>query len=308
MAEPGIVTPEAVVLSFETAGVGSRVVAEVIDLAVQGGAGALVAFGGGLLSGTAVGLAVVYFGIFLVAFGYPIGMETLWRGRTLGKAVMGLRVVTVEGGPERFRHALVRGALGLIDFYATSGAAAVLCILATKRNQRLGDLVAGTLVLRERTGGQALSAATFWVPPGWEGYAATLDVNAVTAADYQAIRSFLLRAGSLDPWTARPTGAATSPPPCCPGSTTSHRRGCQPRCSFFAWPPCTRPVSAACRPARSRRSPAHRPPAPPAPGLCPRRRCRHPSRRQHSRRHHPRRPTAGSGRRSERRAAVGWGT
>jgi uncharacterized RDD family membrane protein YckC len=201
MAEPGIVTPEAVVLSFETAGVGSRVVAQLLDLAIQLAAIGLVLLGASQLSTTPVGLAVAYFGVFLIAFGYPIALETLWRGRTVGKAAMGLRVVTVEGAPIRFRHALIRSALGLIDFYATAGAAAVLCILLTKRNQRLGDLAAGTLVLRERTGARTVAAATFWVPPGWEGYAATLDVNGVTTTDYQAIRSFLLRAGTLDPWT-----------------------------------------------------------------------------------------------------------
>jgi uncharacterized RDD family membrane protein YckC len=197
----GIVTPEAVVLSFETAGVGSRIVAGSIDLAIQATAALLIVGAAGLFGATHLGLAGVYVGVFLVAFGYPIGLETLWRGRTVGKAAMGLRVVTVEGAPVRFRHALVRGAVGLVDFWATSGAAAVLCVLGTKRNQRLGDLAAGTLVLRERTSKQSLSAVTFWVPPGWEGYAATLDVSAVTPADYQAVRSFLVRANGLDPWT-----------------------------------------------------------------------------------------------------------
>ncbi|HVM64798.1 MAG TPA: RDD family protein [Acidimicrobiales bacterium] len=197
----GIVTPEAVVLSFDTAGVGSRIIAMAIDLAIQGAAALLVVGAAALFGATRLGLAGVYVGLFLVVFGYPIGLETLWRGRTVGKAVMGLRVVTVEGAPIRFRHALVRGALGLIDFWFTSGAAAVLCVLGTKRNQRLGDIAAGTLVLRERSSAPSLSAVTFWVPPGWEAYAATLDVSAVTGAEYQAVRSFLVRANTLDPWT-----------------------------------------------------------------------------------------------------------
>jgi uncharacterized RDD family membrane protein YckC len=197
----GIVTPEAVVLSFDTAGVGSRIIAMAIDLSIQGAAALLIVGAAALFGATHLGLAGVYVGLFLVAFGYPIGLETLWHGRTVGKAVMGLRVVTVEGAPIRFRHALVRGALGLIDFWFTSGAAAVLCVLGTKRNQRLGDIAAGTLVLRERSSAPPLSAVTFWVPPGWEAYAATLDVSAVTAADYQAVRSFLMRANTLDPST-----------------------------------------------------------------------------------------------------------
>jgi uncharacterized RDD family membrane protein YckC len=201
MSETGIVTPEAVVLAFETAGLGSRIVAEVLDLLVQVAAFLLVVFGLGLLGHTVLGGAGIYFGLFAVAFGYPIALETLWRGRTLGKAVMGLRVVTVEGGPIRFRHAVIRTAFTLVDLLGTAGAAAVLTVLFTRRNQRLGDLVAGTLVLRERTGAPAPSAASFAVPPGWEAYAATLDVSGLTATDYQAARAFLLRAGSLDPRT-----------------------------------------------------------------------------------------------------------
>jgi len=201
VTDTGIVTPEAVVLAFDTAGLGSRMIAKLIDLLIQGVA--LIAFlvGGAALGSTPVGLALVYFGLFAVLFGYPVAIETLWRGKSVGKAAMGLRVVTVEGAPIRFRHALIRGALALIELYATSGAVAVFFVLGTKRNQRLGDLVAGTLVLRERTGAAMPSAATFWVPRGWETYAATLDVSGLTATEYQAVRSFLLRAPTLDPWT-----------------------------------------------------------------------------------------------------------
>jgi uncharacterized RDD family membrane protein YckC len=198
MTDRGIVTPEAVVLAFDTAGLGSRILAEIIDLAVEVAVVVVVIFGAGVLGNTVVGGAGVYYGLFAVPFGYPLAFETLWRGRTLGKAAMGLRVVTVEGGPIRFRHALVRTVFTLVDFWGTAGAVAVLTVLFTRRNQRLGDLVAGTLVLRERTGAPVPSAAWFAVPGGWESYAATLDVSGLTATDYQAARSFLMRAGTLD--------------------------------------------------------------------------------------------------------------
>ncbi len=201
MSDVGIVTPEAVVLAFETAGVGSRLVGAVIDLTVQLIAFVVMVTGLAVLGHTPFGLAGVYIGLFVIAFVYPVAVETLWRGRSLGKAALGLRVVTVEGAPIRFRHALVRGALGLVDFWGTSGACAVLTVLLTRRNQRLGDLAAGTLVLRERTGARQPLAASFVVPPGWERYAATLDVSGVSAADYQAVRAFLLRAPTLDHWT-----------------------------------------------------------------------------------------------------------
>jgi len=198
---PGIVTPEAVVLAFDTAGLGSRVVGALIDLSVQGAAFLLVVLAFTVPGRTPLGLAGVFIGFFVIAFVYPVAIETLWRGKSIGKAAMGLRVVTVEGAPIRFRHALVRGAVGLVDFWLSGGAVAVLTVLLTPRNQRLGDLAAGTLVLRERTGARVPSAATFWVPPGWEPYAATIDVSALSSRHYQAVRAFLLRAPSLDAWT-----------------------------------------------------------------------------------------------------------
>jgi uncharacterized RDD family membrane protein YckC len=198
VSEAGIVTPEAVVLDFQTGGLGSRAVAEVVDLLVQAGIFGILALGFVVLGSTAVGEAGVYFSLFAVLFVYPITVETLSRGRSVGKLVMGLRVVTIEGAPISFRHALIRGSFALVDFYGTGGAVAVLSVLLTRRNQRLGDLAAGTLVLRIRTGAPAPRAATFSVPPGWEAYAATIDVRALTATEYQAARAFLLRAPTLD--------------------------------------------------------------------------------------------------------------
>lgn len=198
---PGIVTPEAVVLAFDTAGVGSRLLAILIDLAVQLVALLAMLFAFSILGHTHLGLVGVFLAVFAAAFVYPVAIETLWRGKSLGKAALGLRVVTVEGAPIRFRHAVVRGALGLIDFWASSGAVAVLSVLVSRRNQRLGDLAAGTIVVRERTGARAPVEAAFRVPPGWEGYAATIDVSALDPVSYGALRSFLLRAPSLDPLT-----------------------------------------------------------------------------------------------------------
>lgn len=204
MVSDGIVTPEAVVLEFETAGLGSRLVAFTIDAFIQG---ALLiaffvttAFAFDAL-GTAgwVGLAFVYVSLFLILFGYGPVFETFWRGRTPGKAALGLRVVTTEGAPARFRHAAIRGALGLVDFWLLTGGVAVLAILFSRRNQRLGDLVAGTIVLRERTGARALIPVQFRIPLGFEDYALTIDPAGLRPADYAAVRSFLIRAPSLTP-------------------------------------------------------------------------------------------------------------
>lgn len=200
-----IVTPEAVRLDFEIANVGSRAVAFAIDWALVltvlfvlnfAVSLAAAAVGDGVLPDWVAITAFLILNLLLL-FGYDIAMETLWRGRTLGKAAMGLRVVTVEGAPVRFRHAAIRSFLGLVDFVGTGGVAGVITVLVSRRHQRLGDMVAGTLVLRERTGAFPASVAQFTVPAGAEGYAATLDPSGLAPGDYDALRSFLLRAGTL---------------------------------------------------------------------------------------------------------------
>ena len=199
-----MVTPEAVALEFRTANLGSRILAYLIDMVVVV-AGILAGLFAVALLGQASDVVVpdwVALTIVLVLLpswwlGYFIAFEALWRGRTLGKAALGLRVVTKEGAPVRFRHAAIRGLLGLVDFLIMSGFFAVVFILFTRDNQRLGDLVAGTLVLRERSALAAPAPVSFAPPPGLEHYTATLDPSGVGNEEYLAVRTFLLRAPSL---------------------------------------------------------------------------------------------------------------
>lgn len=252
----GIVTPEAVVLDFETAGLASRLLAATLDAAIELVIlfGALFAFFGlgelGIEFGGA-GVALLYVLVFLLVFGYPTGFETLWRGRTPGKAALGLRVVTAEGAPVRFRHAAIRAMLGLLDKFLLYGLVGVITMLVSRRNQRLGDLVAGTIVLRERSGAKAPSAVVFGPPRGLEGYVASLDVSALGHVDYGAVRSFLIRAGSLTP-DARASLAAELATPLVTRLQTSPPAGAPAEvflaCVAAAFqqrnggPPATRPV------------------------------------------------------------------
>jgi uncharacterized RDD family membrane protein YckC len=223
-----MITPEAVALEFRTANLGSRILAYLVDMVVVV-AGILA----GLFAVTLIGqasdvvvpdwVALTLVLVLLPAWwlGYFIAFETLWRGRTLGKAALGLRVVTKEGAPVRFRHAAIRGLLGLVDFFVLGGFLAVVFILFTRDNQRLGDLVAGTLVLRERSALAAPAPVTFTPPPGLEHYTATLDPGGLSTGEYQAVRTFLLRAASLPPGPrsalalqlANPLAARLRPPP-----------------------------------------------------------------------------------------------
>jgi uncharacterized RDD family membrane protein YckC len=203
-ADHGFVTPEAVPLEMPAATVGSRGAASLVDWMLQGALFAVIAIvAGSALESTAlpgwVPVTTVLIVSFLVLFGYPIAFETAWSGggRTPGKALLGLRVVTVEGAPIRFRHAAIRAALGLIDFWLTFGFAAVVSSLASRRNQRLGDFVAGTVVRRERTGADTSTAQQFAMPHGARQIASSIDTTALRARDYAAIRTYLMRADGL---------------------------------------------------------------------------------------------------------------
>lgn len=224
VTEAGLITPEAIVLGLPIASVGSRSVAILIDLLIQGGALILLSFAAISVAAVDlgwVGFSIILLAVFAVLFGYPTAFETFWRGRTPGKAAMGLRVVTVEAAPVEFRHAAIRAALGMLDFWASSGGVAVVSALFTKRAQRLGDLAAGTLVVREGRS-KTVTALRFEPPRGAEGYTDRLDVSALIERDYVMIRSVLVRTQGMHNQIGAPLAAEaltvvhgrfTPPPP-----------------------------------------------------------------------------------------------
>jgi uncharacterized RDD family membrane protein YckC len=196
----GIVTPEAVVLDFEIAGLASRAVAKLLDVLIQGVILIALAIAVGLaLPGTA-GVITIVVGLALVILGYPMLCEVTTRGRSPGKMALGLRVVTVEGAPSAPRHAFIRSIVGIVDFLIPPGGlCAVVSSLLSPRSQRLGDLTAGTMVLRERSAVASPIAVWFSPPAGLEAYASNLDISRVTEAQFGVIRAFLLRVHELTP-------------------------------------------------------------------------------------------------------------
>jgi len=199
--ESGIITPEAVVLDLETAGVASRVFAGLLDLLVQ--LGVLLVFASLMGAINLMGSSTAMFNAILAALvlmGYPLLLETWMRGRTIGKRALGLRAVTLEGAPIRFRHALLRMMGGLVDRYLPPiGVTGMLFVLGTARHQRVGDLMAGTVVIRDPVRTQLPQAVWFPVPPGLEALAASIDPTAMTDEQYTVIRSFLMHNRELSP-------------------------------------------------------------------------------------------------------------
>ncbi|MGI9017429.1 MAG: RDD family protein [Euzebya sp.] len=200
-------TPEAVRVDLPLADLGSRTLAILIDLFLMLSLLYLVLIFGAAAFGVSGGIAPDWLAIvgalvlnFLVLWGYPTGCEAWFGGRTAGKAALGLRVVTVEGAPVRFRHAAIRGLFAFIDFYLFLGIPALVTSLVTRKGQRLGDLAAGTVTIRDRSGTTPAEQVVFWqVPPTLQSYASTIDVRGLSTADYAVIRRFLLRSGSLKP-------------------------------------------------------------------------------------------------------------
>lgn len=198
----GIITPEAVVLDVDTAGFASRILAGLLDLTVQLLALFLItiilgiAFAGDE-SGTLTALAVA---TFLMLFGYPILFETWLRGRTPGKMALGIRAVTIDGAPIRLRESTLRAMGGVVDkLLPPGGITGALFVLLTPRHQRVGDLIAGTIVIRDPERFVVTPALWFSAPRGLEAYAETIDPTAITVEQYTVIRSFLTRGRVLSP-------------------------------------------------------------------------------------------------------------
>ncbi|RKN37425.1 RDD family protein [Streptomyces hoynatensis] len=198
-----VVTGDAVVLGLQPARLPSRAMAVVFDLVVllAGYLALSVVLQSTVLPlGSAAALAVQAALLMLVLVGVPVAVETLSRGRSLGKLAFGLRVVREDGGPIRFRHALVRGAVGFLEILATLGSVACLASLVSAQGRRLGDVFAGALVVRERLpgAGRALAPSPGVAAGVAAGGLADLDLSQVPEPLWLAVRQYLARAWQLD--------------------------------------------------------------------------------------------------------------
>lgn len=148
-----VITGEAVVLELREASFVLRAVGCAIDYVAYGLGLLLTTY---LLSRTSAGLDsaagrawIVGWLVFWLLV-VPVAVETISRGKSLGRFVMGLRIVRDDGGAIRFRHAFIRGMLALLEILAMFGSLALLVSFANERGKRLGDMLAGTYSMRER--------------------------------------------------------------------------------------------------------------------------------------------------------------
>jgi uncharacterized RDD family membrane protein YckC len=189
-----LVTGEAVVLDLRVAQLASRAVAFAFDVLVQFLLFLLVFLIAPIGFDDALQSALVLVLAVFVLIGYPTLVESLSRGRSVGKLVMGLRVVRDDGGAIRFRHALVRALGGFfVDFWALGlgGAVALFVSLFSPQGKRVGDYLAGTLVIHTRVPRQDVELAE--MPPQLADWARGLDLSQLSDELVLAARQYLAR-------------------------------------------------------------------------------------------------------------------
>jgi uncharacterized RDD family membrane protein YckC len=183
-----IATPEGVEVELTLANIGSRFIAGGIDFTVQ----LAVIISLALITQPAgdAGAALFTSAMFALIFFYDVLFEVLGGGRTPGKRWTGLRVVRSGGRPITLARSSVRNILRIIDILPGFYAVGMTVIFITPRNQRIGDLAAGSHVVRIRHGDRPRVSEALDVDPG---PAATWDVTAVSQDDVAAVRAFLER-------------------------------------------------------------------------------------------------------------------
>jgi uncharacterized RDD family membrane protein YckC len=196
-----ISTPEGVEMHLTLAGPASRFVSAIVDILIQ--IVLLVCVSIVLsLAGTGVGLgsglALLLWAVmsFAVITFYDVFFEVFHSGRTPGKRLNGLRVVRASGHPVTFLTSAVRNVIRPIDFLPSAYLLGAIVILATRKNQRIGDVIADTLVVRERAGGQRRQIdqpvpSTLPLTGAW-------DTSRVSQEEIAAVRQFLERRTEIE--------------------------------------------------------------------------------------------------------------
>ena len=218
-----MITGEAVALEIIPASVGLRLLSGLIDYGLYA-AGAVLTLAtwsaaqAHLYPGMSFAAAIAQVSVLALTWMVviPLMIEVLSRGSSAGRLVTGCRVVRDDGGAIRLRHSLVRALAAVIEVWLVQGIPAVCSCIVTKRGKRLGDLLAGTYVINERSG--AMSAPPLIMPPELAGWAAQTDIRPLPGNLALAGRTFLQRTATLQPaararLAARILPFVTPPPP-----------------------------------------------------------------------------------------------
>lgn len=195
----GIVVGEGVVLDSRPTSSPVRLVAALLDLAVLAVVVLLVLVPVTNLLGTTEHTSRIV-SVVLVAtitLVIPTTVDTLTRGRSLGKLALGIRIVRDDGGPIVFRQSLVRALVGILELWLTVGSVAFITSTVHPQGKRVGDILAGTYAVRVR--GTAPQRPPLAMPPQLAGWAHTADIARLPDALALSARQFLGRTATLHP-------------------------------------------------------------------------------------------------------------
>ncbi len=202
-----IETPEQTALDFAVAGIGSRFLALAIDTLIQMLVGFVVGFGGSLLIALIAaaapyasvwGFAILILFFFFLYFGYFAFFEIIWNGQTPGKRKAGIRVIKDSGRPLTPGESIGRNLMRIVDWLPFFYAVGIVSAILTKENKRLGDLIAGSLVVRESSFSELKPAwHTSQAPSG--PALSPLGADRLSTDECALIDSFLNRRFDLQP-------------------------------------------------------------------------------------------------------------
>lgn len=184
-----LLSPEKTILSYRLAGIGARMIAHMVDLIIISSALGVLTCGLGFISTLSPGLAtaLMLISMFLGFFAYFIFFEAVWNGATPGKRVMNLRVRMADGTHAPFGAVMGRNLLRIADFMPVMYFAGSLAMFLNPRSQRLGDLVAGTVVIQERTASRGFRPAPHIM--GVHPFEQTVgELRGMTLEEYNALK------------------------------------------------------------------------------------------------------------------------
>src|SRR6266568_9489506 len=199
--------PEQTSLDFAIAGIGSRFLALALDTLIQMLVGFIVGIGGSMVIAALAaaapksavwGLAIMVLFFFLLYFGYFAFFEIIWNGQTPGKRKAGIRVIKDSGRPLTPAESIGRNLMRIVDWLPAFYAVGIVCAMLTRGNKRLGDLVAGSLVVRESSFSDLKSGWQSSQAPSGPAFS-PLGAGRLSAQECSLIDSFLNRRFDLEP-------------------------------------------------------------------------------------------------------------
>ena len=203
-------TPEYVSLQFQLANLGSRATASIIDhlIILVAQVITIVAFSFlGLLTAEVSPMspgwiiAIIFIIIFAFNFGYFIISEYFWGGRTIGKRILGIRVIQENGHNITFLSSIIRNFLRLIDMLPSSYALGILMVFLHSKHKRLGDLAAGTIVVHERGKQETPKLRRYIESKGITEYTIAIEeqeLHVFTQKDWDLLNKYCHRLPNLD--------------------------------------------------------------------------------------------------------------